>query len=325
MGTASIGPSHRPSHADNENARWCSRHRVTLRCARLTLWSSINPRRLSFCLRPLRLALGPPGVRLTSCGVVPARRLGSTGGNLLLACTRILPTRRSAALAVLQLQLTHGRTTYLLNINAQWPRDEPVALLRGEHQVWQRRARRSYPGRRMAPPLTNAFGEALLVPTRAIGLTVFDTSDSPRMSVDAHVLSARQGSRTHKLMVDWAVTLPSIVSYEAGDRWTAAQAVLVEVASRAPELGFSVCRPGNWGRVMLRVPVASTGDVCAYIIDMPEAGDATLWLRGDVHAEQIPVPVLDCRGELDCVSVLALVVDELLDGVPSLLGRHTEP
>lgn len=177
----------------------------------------------------------------------------------------------------------------------------------------------------MAPPMTNAFGEALLAPNQFIGLTVFDTSNLPRMSVEAHVLSARPGSRTHKLMVDWVVTLPSILSFDAGDRWTAAQAVLGEVASRAPELGFSICRPGNWGRVMLRVPAASTGDVRAYIIDMPEADDATLWLQGDVHAERMPVPVLDCRGELDCVSVLALMVDELLDGVPSLLGRHAEP
>jgi hypothetical protein len=154
-----------------------------------------------------------------------------------------------------------------------------------------------------------------------ITLMVFDRRDMQQLAVEAHVVSARPGAETHKLLLDWDACLPSIVSYPAGDCWTAATEVLLEVASRAAQMRVAALEPDLWGRVMLRVPGALEGPVREYVIEMHPTGDASFWLRGDAMAERFWLPVPECRAELDCASALALVLGELLEQCPQLVGR----
>jgi hypothetical protein len=167
----------------------------------------------------------------------------------------------------------------------------------------------------------SGLGAAPLRPHQFISLMVFDLSGARRLSVEAHVQSTSSSATTHELMLDWEDAPSSIVSYPAGDRWTAAQEVLLEVASLATSLELSSIEPGHWDRIMLRVPGPDSGPTREFILEMRRTGSASLWLRGDAFAKRYWLSVQDCRWALDCVSALALVFGDMLEQRADLLGR----
>jgi len=167
----------------------------------------------------------------------------------------------------------------------------------------------------------SATGATQLAPHQFISLMVFDVAGERQLSVEAHVLTAGADATMHELLLDWDGHPPRIVSCYPGDRWTTTEQLLLAVASRSMQMQARFVKPDEWGRVMLRVPGPRAGPIHEYVLEMRPTGRVSLWLRSDVLADRYWLPVPDCRWAIDCVSALAVVVDELLVQRPEFVGR----